>query len=654
MICSFDQIKSIILNNPNKALIDIGKAQADKLMMHLHGHKLDDHVTKSRDAYFENEDLFASRKKGAISNKDLFARVLQSEDMVFTAQGGASYYEGLKEDQTKKLNAILDEVRYGMSLRKWIKKFALEAYRCDPMSVIHVEVDSNKKCYPTYKTISSIFDYKPNGRSLEYICYRLSIKDALDMGIQDDTLKGLMNSPDKASNYFRFIDDAFDSIYKLDNLNITQLDGEQKPIKNIWGKVPAFIVSDIISFDNNNKFLSPVHQTIELADQFLYDRSIRDLQKKYHGFAKAIEPLLKCGTCNGETVVKGQACPDCTPPGSDHGTGYKLHSKVSDAARFSIELLEKGFNFANIFAYVSPPIDAWNKQDSALDGLETQINNVYWGTGKQAQTNGPKSGDKTVQKTATETLSELQPKYARLNMTADWAQTTENLIINFIGPYYFTSFKNSSNTYGRYYILETPYELMEEYLGMKEKKASETALTDTLKRYYHSNYKDNPIKLSIMLKLMNVEPFLHKSLTETQDSIKESQPVNPSRIDYLSKLYYNDWLVLQSDEYLLVTQTPELQKSLRDYAIKKQAELDAEVTDETITLAEKIGIGGTQSLQLILADFNLSNDQKKWALIYLFGLDEEKAINLAVNTKPIVDPNKAIDKKPIPQGMPIN
>lgn len=55
-------------------------------------------------------------------------------------------------------------------------------------------------------------------------------------------------------------------------------------------------------------------------------------------------------------------------------------------------------------------------------------------------------------------------------------------------------------------------------------------------------------------------------------------------------------------------------------------------------LAEKIGIGGTGAFRDILSDINLSPDQKYYSLVYLFGLDESQAKNLAyaktmVNTK---------------------
>jgi phage portal protein BeeE len=63
-------------------------------------------------------------------------------------------------------------------------------------------------------------------------------------------------------------------------------------------------------------------------------------------------------------------------------------------------------------------------------------------------------------------------------------------------------------------------------------------------------------------------------------------------------------------------------------------------------LAEKIGIGGTGAFRDILSDQNLTPDQKKWSLIYLFGLEESQANQLTKENKntdtpavvPIVEP----------------
>jgi hypothetical protein len=559
MICTEAQIENIIKTNPNKGLIDIGKDMANRLMLQVHGHGLESALKQNE--YFESADIFSERKKGAMSNKDLFGRLLQREKMVFTAKGGSSFYEGLTKPDTQQLDATLDTIRFGMPLRKWIQSFALQAYRCDPMSVIFMEAKDDT-CYPTYKCINSIFDYLPNGRRLEYICFKLTVGEAIAFGVEDELLKDLKSGDQ--SNYYRFVDDAYDYVKKYENSLLTEA---LPPIKNDWQKVPAIVTSDIIAFDNVHKFLSPLNLVTELAESFLHDRSVRDLQKKYHGFLKAIEPLLMCSACEGTGLQNGHSCPDCTPMGSDRGLGHKLRTKVADVARFPLSVLTEGFDFKRIFGYVGPDIEVWDKQDNSLVDIEGFIQDVYWGTEKSKKTSGPNIKDSSVEETATKTLSNLQPIYARLNDTADWAEKTESIITDFVGQFKFPGkFKKAAVSYGRFYILETPNELMSEYLDMKNKGASQFALFDTLKKYYHSVYQTNPTQLAIKLKLINVEPFVHYKLSEVQS-------MNPAPIDFLKKLYFSEWLAEQHDDYLLATNEKGLIISLTSYATLKQAEI---------------------------------------------------------------------------------
>jgi len=554
MICTEAQIKSIILTNPNKDIIEFGQKQANVLMRNIYGKGLKESF--ERNSYFENTDVFKNRTLNPTSNKDLFASLFQREEMIFNAHGGSTYYNGLNDNDTKILNAKLDTIRFGETLRKWVQGKALEAYRSDPMGVIHIEIDKDNNIYPTYKCINSVYDYSTTGRKIEYICYQLNKCDAISFGIVDKELAGKQN--DDKTNYFRFCDDATDVLYsrKDDNVNLVLLPRPLKnPIKNKLSTLPAFIVSDLIAHNNTQIFISPIDNIIELADKFCFDRTVRDLTKKYCGFPKSLEPLLDCGLCQGTGELSGAKCPDC------NGTSKKLHTNVGDVARFSLDAIKEIGSIDKLFAYINMPVETLNKQDTSLNDDRNIIVSVYWGTDlRSSTTNGPDVGAKNIEETATKTLANLQPIYARLNKTADWAQQTENMIINFVGQFIFPKkFKKSSVTYGRYYVLETPDTLIDEYLTIKEQGASQVVLDETLKKYYHSVYKDNQIKLAIMIKMMSVEPFIHESIIDVYAS-------NVAKQDYVSKVYFNEWYMQQKENDLLVKDIPVLQDELLQYA----------------------------------------------------------------------------------------
>jgi mannose-1-phosphate guanylyltransferase len=59
MTADFEQITSIIKNNPSKGLINDARATADKLMMHVFGRNLQNSITNY--GYFENNDVYKDK-----------------------------------------------------------------------------------------------------------------------------------------------------------------------------------------------------------------------------------------------------------------------------------------------------------------------------------------------------------------------------------------------------------------------------------------------------------------------------------------------------------------------------------------------------------------------------------------------------------------
>lgn len=570
---NIEGIKNIILNNPNRELLSKAREMRKKLSMHLYGIGMKESI--ARLDYFESPDIYKARKEYALSNKDLFCRILNEEDQVFTTRDGSVDYN-MSDSNEQEMKGLTDDVRYGISLHNWVREFALKAYRSDPMGILFMEREQSSmsadgdfvdpKCYPTYKSSTDIYDYAPNGRRLEYVCFQLTVPQLAEFGIKDENY----SSGTSVTDYFRFVDDSQDVIVKRQGGEIIIVEGDTieqaNPIVNSWNRVPAFIISDLMKFDDPQCFASPVGTIIELADAFLYDRSIRDLQKKYHGFAKAIEPLLKCGTCKGTGSVEGTGtCPDC------EGTKYKLRTKISDVAKFPLEILETaGFDYKRIMGYVTPDIESWNKQDTSLEALEAMAYYTYWGVAN-TQISGF-NGQQTQQDTATKTLANLQPKYARLNCLADWAEKTERLIADFIGEYWFEGqWKGATIRYGRNYILETPEEIMTAYQDMISKGAPDSVKDEQMRKYIRCLYQNSPIQQAKFLKLFSIEPFPHN---KPQDI--EASTVVPM-LDKLCKRYFGEWVETVPDGQIIYQDEKLLREAMIAYAKEKQAELQPEI-----------------------------------------------------------------------------
>jgi len=354
------------------------------------------------------------------------------------------------------MNALLSDVMYGMSLRDWVQNFGLNAYRADPMGVVFMEVEKvttiegvdnveagqalnynieTPRCYPTYKCSQDIWEIQTNGRRIDYVAFALTEDELIEYGFKEQSTSVYPTPNEKVGiqkQYFRWVDDSQDVILKMEltsaaqinqnngsKVTVLDLNGQQNPITGLWGKVPGFVISNLIQFTDAGKFDTPVGKVIELADAFLYDRSINTLTKKYHGFPKAVESLLKCKVCDGEGFVKGVACTNCTIPGQTKGTGYQLQTKVSDVSKFPIEILNKDaaphFDFRNIFGYVTPDIEGLKMQRDDLKQLEELMFITYW-TKNNNQIQGF-NGKQEQKDTATKVLTDLQGKYARLNKT---------------------------------------------------------------------------------------------------------------------------------------------------------------------------------------------------------------------------------------------
>lgn len=606
---TLQQIGNIITKRPNKKRVEYGQKLNKKLMLHLHGVGMKNAL--KRLPYFENEQVYSARVNYALNNVDLFDRLLSEEEQVFTTRGGSSYFN-LPEAQEKEMNMLLSDVIYGQSLRQWVRNFGLNAYRADPMGVIFMEVEKvtsvegednveagksmnynleTPKCYPTYKCSQDIWEYQCNGRSLDYVCFALTQEELIMYGIQEEATTVYPNTqngskPPINKQYFRWVDGMQDVIVKLETsatfttdttapqVNILTLNGAENPIKGLWNnKVPGFIVSDLIRFTDPATFNTPLWSVIELADAFLYDRSINLLTKKYHGFPKAVEPLLRCSTCGGDGMKDGHACPTCTIPGNDRGSGYKTETKVGDVSKFPADILGKdnapNFDFRKIFGYVTPDIDGINMQIDGLRSLEELMFITYW-TKNNNQISGF-NGKQDVKETATQVLTDLQGKYARLNKTADWAEHTERMIANFIGEFWFNeNYKGANITYGRNYILETPETILATYYDMKANGVPDSMLDNQYEKYINCLWQSNPIQANIYRKKFDVEPFPHLSA----DEVEKSEYVLD--IDKLCKRYFGEWDDTITDVMWTFIDMLVLKQQLVDFAMSKQAPLEEE------------------------------------------------------------------------------
>jgi hypothetical protein len=180
-------------------------------------------------------------------------------------------------------------------------------------------------------------------------------------------------------------------------------------------------------------------------------------------------------------------------------------------------------------------------------------------------------------------------------------------------------------------MIEGPDTIFEKYSLARKEGSSQEVLNDLLSEYYEAKYSNDPVKLAILVKLKDVEPFIHNTSEEIKD-----WPI--SAFDMLRKTYFLDWRSTKTDGELLIFSVDELKQDLTEFVITKSQE-DNKLKDDT-PLAVKLGVGGTQALQLILADPNIDAVSKRNTIQIVFGVRAEDATLMVSDVKPPTpDPN---------------
>jgi hypothetical protein len=559
MILNQQQIANIILNNPQRDRVKKGCDYNKQLRLHIYGEGLDKQMTKI-DGY-EAEDLQKLRAKYARSNKDLFSRLGRPIDKVFSARGGSIYYN-LSDVQDKTARALALNIRNGISIRKWVEMFWKPHFLDDPFGLVFLEILPEQEArlamqqgrpfsYPTYKSISAVYDYLPKGSGLEYVVFQLSAKDKLAAGI-DDKL-----------TVFRVVDDAYDYFVSREDQSVQILSAFTIP--NYFGEVPGQLNSDLISPKDEDCYLSLYDDVIELANHFMLKGSIKLTHEFLHGYPKYWEYADTCPVCNGTRMHEGDNCKAC------NGSGKKMMTRVSDAKLLEYPDKDTPAVAPDVAGYVSPDKTYYEIATADLQMLEELMNITLWGSAPHAKpVQGMQTDQKGNTKTATEVMDDIKPQADRLNIISEMAEKRHKFILDaMIRLQVAQGYKGSSVNYGRRYMIEGPDTIWEKYSEARTKGAAVSVLDDLLIEYYEAKYASDPVKLAIQTKLMKVEPFVHLKASEVDLSGSVTLE------DKAAKAYFGEWLSTQNEAMILSFSPEMLREQLETYAGEKAQAVQA-------------------------------------------------------------------------------
>lgn len=554
MILTIPQIENIILRNPNQSLILKGQDICRTMRMHMYGEGLNEHLKVIKG--FEKQWMRDLRVMYTRTNKDLFARLGRPKDKIWSAKGGSVYYN-LSEEQERRAVNLSTDVRNGYSIKEWLEN--VWALHCDddPNGVLMMEVLDMRQAtlakqqgrsfvYPTYKSIMYIYDYQPKGIFLDYIAFELDSQDKIEMGFKP------------GDKVYRLVDDAYDYIVTVEN-NKVSIDTERSII-NIFGMVPAVINSDIVNPLVEGSFLSMYDNVVSVADEFLRKGSIKVTSDFRNGFPKYAEYADDCARCKGHGVFDGEMCTECSGYGKApmvYVSDTKLLPWPEDKERPIIKPSEVG-------GYIEPSKTYHEISVSDMIMLENIMTLTMWGVQAKIKAEGTNLNGTGDAKTATEIDNEIKPQADRLTPISKNIEKRHKFILDQLVKIQISyNYTGSSVHYGRRYMLEGPDTLWTKYLDAKEAGTSQSELDDILIDYIEAKYESNPLKIAVKVKLMKVEPFVHYTIEQVLTFKLTDQ-------DYKEKLFYGEWLSLQSNAILYSATSIELKASLTTYAATKQ------------------------------------------------------------------------------------
>lgn len=505
--------------------VKTAREETRTLNVHINGIGVPEYL--ERIDQYENARQYELRKKYYTSNRFLFANLLRHVDKVFTAQGGSKFY-GIKEAQKTEFLNLINEVRHGKSIRKWIQSVQANKYYSDPSGLVFFEWDTI--CYPTLKSITSIFNYKAKGRGVEWVIFS-----------PEETKDGAI---------YRVVDARSDRkvLYKDNKAKVI----DEYP--NPWGYVPAIINSDKIA-PTLDHFESPIQDVVELADKYLRTSSVKNIYEFLHGFPLFWAYAPKCSRCAGTGLWEGEECPVC------NGDGNTFRKDVTDIIKLRPPSDSEEPKLApDIAGYVEPADRTWRNQREELDWLWKLMHFTLWGT---------ITVEKADRETALGRFMDIQPVNDRLNNFSDAFEDMEERMVQIMGKFYFPDYGITTINYGRIYMIESPDEIWKRYQDAKDTGAPKALLNYFLNQYYQSEFVNDEKKLLINQKAMRLEPFVHK----TDEQVIGYQDNELKK----EKIFFNEWFVTLSEGDMLTKSDEELKSLYNTYLQTKNLNDEQEV-----------------------------------------------------------------------------
>ena len=528
------EVKKIIENGVSER-ISAAREYANLLNMHVTGLSVTEYTEEFTS--FESEQQKKIRNRLLKSNKSIFSFLLRPLDKIFTAKGGVISYN-LSEHQIDTLKTITKDVGEGLSIKDFLKKHVKNNYIIDPNGFLMIDIDNEGNLDTKIYKTSDVLWYSNRGNFIQSIVFNHFKSDDKD----DD------------KEYYRVIDSSTDSIYIKDGENI-YLD-ESSVLENFFGKVPAYILGDTIDV-NTGLFLSLIDEVLDDAKEHLRDVSINTIHKLSHGYPKYWQRPEACTTCGGEGEIKGKdeegeiidvICPSC------NGTKLKTEKNASDLMIVPIPEKDEVDVAPNIGDYISPDLATWKQYKEDIQDLKDSMYQSLWGA--TYSTLGKNE-------TATGRALNVQPQAERVASISKTFSTLHQFILDCYGKVVlFDKNYSSEVSYGTRYLMESPDEILKNFIDSKESDLPVMLQNDLLDKYYQTEHTNNNAEYLKSKKIIATDPF--PTLTASEVKL-----LGVSEDELKLKIYHPQWLLQLSDAKKVLMSEEDLRNDLKEYVKSK-------------------------------------------------------------------------------------
>jgi len=442
----------------------------------------------------EDSGRALARRKYSIDIRDLFQRIMEPRNNVFSADGGSeNWNEEINENRIEAVRERLKSFKGGKSIDKYMAESYFQLSDIDPNGLIFIEYKTGSEgiedVYPTYKSIQDIKDYECKGQSVKWVLF--------------EPVKVI----DKGNTYklHRFVDAEIDATIVERNGSFEVLENET--FDNEFGEVPAVILSPIQKVGSKLR-LSWLFYIQELAKKYARDVSVKTLYELLQGFPKHWRYVMMCNLCHGSGKKDGESCEKCG------GTGEVKKGDVTDEIRLPVpNTKEHPIIAPDIAGFISPDLETLKHMEESRVSLESLIEYTMWGT--QTVRKGNNSNE-----TATGRYLDVQPMLNKLHVFTDAAEEVENMLVDYVAKLVDSLGVDDeiyNKTYGRRYIIESPDVLLEKYNDARKSGTPVTVLDKMLEEIISSKYKNDINMRSKMQKKSLVEPYVHYSIKDIYD-----------------------------------------------------------------------------------------------------------------------------------------